>query len=128
MGSNEGFAGRKQLQLPAMKGAGVAKIKYTRMDSKFHTAEAKYPQTHPTLVPVLLQGQQETPRVGKDKFRSSLQRGKALLLQEGAGDRKDKESECLGCPFPNDRDFSSSPGSLQPLPKAVAPGKTLSRL
>lgn len=48
MGSSEGFAGLEQLQLPAMKRAGVAKEKYTRMNSTFHTAGAKYPQTHPS--------------------------------------------------------------------------------
>lgn len=87
MGSSEGLAGQEQLQLPAMKGAGVAKEKHTRMDSTFHTAGAKYPQTHPTLVPVLLQGQQETPRMGENKFRPSLERGKALLLQGAGGIR-----------------------------------------
>lgn len=106
MGSSEGLAGQEQLQLPAMKGAGVAKEKHTRMDSAFHTAGAKYPQTHPPLVPVLLQGQQETSRMGEDKFRPSLERGKALLLQEGSGGRRDKESECLGCPFPSDTDLA----------------------
>lgn len=48
MHSSGGFAGWEQLQLPAMKRAGVAKEKYTRMDSTFHTAGAKYPQTHPS--------------------------------------------------------------------------------
>lgn len=48
MDSSGGFAGWEQLQLPAMKRAGVAKEKYTRMDSTFHTAGAKYPQTHPS--------------------------------------------------------------------------------
>lgn len=73
---------------------------------RFTLLEQNIPKPTPALLPVLLQGQKATLRMGEDKFRPSLQRHKTLLLQEGAGGRRDKESECLGCHFPSDRDLT----------------------